>query len=359
MKINRTYKYRINPTKEQEKIIDNYFKCTSFVRKLYHDSNNKNLDKKELAKNFVEEYEFLNTVNISSLIEAMYIESNEHKEKTKDKPKRMKQSFFMPYLIHKESFRIIDNKYLSVSKIGNIKIIYNREIPSDANIRKLTVINNGDNKYFAAIMFERFINYDTSNLDINKSIGLDYSSNHFIVDSFGKRYDMPHYYREQLDRLTKKRRQLERMVEGSNNYLKKKIEIMRIHEKIREKRRYYLHSLSTELVNNYDYICIETLDLDKIINKNYLKISTKDNSYGEFVKMLEYKAIEKNKKIIKVDKWFPSTKKCHVCGCVRDDINLSVKKWECKYCHSILDRDENAAINIKEEGLRSLPMFER
>lgn len=359
MKINRTYKYRILPTNEQIEIINKYFKYSEFVRKLYRENNDNCLSVKELVNNYVSEYRFLNEVNISSLIEAIYIEKDEHKEKSTGERIRMKKSFFMPYLTYKESFRIIDNKFLFVSKIGNIKIIYNREIPKDASIRKLTVINNGDDKYYAAIMFERNIEYEISNLDINKSIGLDYSSTHFIVDSFGKRYDMPHFYREELDRLTKKRKQLDKMVEGSNNYQKKKQEILKIHNKIRERRRYYLHNLSTELIKNYDYIFIETLNLDKISKNNHLKISTKDNSYGEFIKMLEYKAIENNKRVIKVDKWFPSTKKCHVCGHIRDEIGLDVKEWECEYCHTLLDRDENAAINIKEEGLRSLPKFER
>ncbi len=141
-------------------------------------------------------------------------------------------------------------------------------------------------------------------------------------------------------------------MEKSIIYHKKKKEIAKIHNKIQRSRRDRLHKLSNEMTNKYDYIFVEDIDLIALSKNNKLKNATKDNGYGEFVKMLEYKAKEKGTVVKRIDRWYPSSKRCHVCGNVIDRLDIGVKEWMCPACRTLLNRDINAAINIKEEGLK-------
>ena len=141
---------------------------------------------------------------------------------------------------------------------------------------------------------------------------------------------------------------------GSNNYHKQKIKIARAYEKVRFQRQDWQHKLSTQLADKYDFICVEDLNMQAMARGLHLAKATNDNGFGQFRNMLSYKMEERGKKLITIDKWFPSSKTCRHCGYVNSDLTLNDREWVCPSCGAKIDRDVNAAINIKTEGLRNV-----
>lgn len=170
------------------------------------------------------------------------------------------------------------------------------------------------------------------------------------------------YYRESHDKLAKEQRRLSRKQGSkknepkSHNYKKQLRKVNKIHRHIANQRLDNLHKRSTEISNRYDVVCVESLDMRSLSNKNFGNgKATLDNGYGMFLSMLEYKLADRGKYFIKVDKWYPSSQICSSCGYKNPLIkDLSVRKWDCPACGSQHDRDVNAAINILREGLRIL-----
>lgn len=193
-------------------------------------------------------------------------------------------------------------------------------------------------------------------LDKNKSIGLDYSSHDFYVDSEGNRANYPKYFRMYQDKLAIEQRKLSKMNLRSNNYEKQKLRVARIHEKIFNCRLDFIHKLSTELANKYDIICVEDINLQGIAQCLKLGKSTLDNSFSKFRELLKYKLEGRGKKIIKIDKFEPTSIVCSVCGAYHKDMvnSLSIREWTCPDCGTHHDRDTNAARNILKIGLNQL-----
>jgi len=225
-------------------------------------------------------------------------------------------------------------------------------LPKGCTLKVAVVSREIDGKYYVGIdcQIDEVEHY--LRLDTNKAIGFDYSSTHFVVDSNGNEYNMPHFYRDKLDEIKKLKKKLNNSVPESNNYYRKQKELIKLYSKITRRRKDYLNKLSSSIIKNYDYICVEDIDLNALSKRNVLKNATRDNSFGEFVKMLEYKASDNGKRLIKVDRWYPSSKTCHVCGYVYKALDIETKSWRCPECSTLHDRDINAAINIKNEGLK-------
>ena len=141
------------------------------------------------------------------------------------------------------------------------------------------------------------------------------------------------------------------MVRGSHNYEKQKLKVAKIHEEIANCRLDFLHKLSTKLANQYDIICVEDLNLSNLKRSLKLGKSTYDNGFGIFRQLLTYKMLRRGKLLIKIDKWFPSSKTCHYCGTINKNLKLSDRVWVCPACGSIIERDYNAALNIRDAGL--------
>ena len=140
------------------------------------------------------------------------------------------------------------------------------------------------------------------------------------------------------------------MVRGSHNYEKQKIKVAKIHEKIANLRLDFLHKLSTTLADHYDIICVEDLNLSNLKRTLKLGKSTSDNGFGIFRQLLTYKLFERGKLFIKIDKYFPSSKTCHNCGAINKELKLSDRVWTCPACGSVIERDYNAALNIRDAG---------
>ena len=146
------------------------------------------------------------------------------------------------------------------------------------------------------------------------------------------------------------------MIKGSNNYNKQLKKIGKIYTKIADSRNNWIHNKSSELVRSYDIICLEDLNLNNISRRKGLKLgkSTYDNGFGIFRTYLEYKLEDTRGKLVYIDKWYPSSKRCNDCGYIYKDLKLSERSWICPDCGILHNRDHNAALNIKEEGLRIL-----
>ena len=186
----------------------------------------------------------------------------------------------------------------------------------------------------------------------DKVVGLDYKSDGLYVDSEGVCAAMPHYYRKSQKKLSKAQRKVKHKVTGSNNYRKQQRKAAKIHRKVANQRKDYLHKRSTETANLYDLVCVEDLDMRAMSNKGFGNgKATQDNGYGMFLAMLSYKLEERGKKLIRVDKWFPSSQTCSHCGQVKS-MPLSERIYRCS-CGLTMDRDQNAAINIRNKGYES------
>jgi putative transposase len=155
-----------------------------------------------------------------------------------------------------------------------------------------------------------------------------------------------------VDKLAIEQRKLSRKKKGSSNWHKQRIRVANIHEKVVNQRKNFLHHQSKELARNYDAVIIEDLDMKGMAQVLKFGKSVADNGWGMFTSFLKYKLNEQGKRLIKIDKWFPSTKTCSSCGSVRE-ITLSERTYQCT-CGLTLDRDYNSALNIKKEGIRLL-----
>ena len=261
----------------------------------------------------------------------------------------------------KGTVAIIDNKYIKLPKIGKVKTVIHRIPDSDWIIKSATVSQESDGKYYISVLFEFDNTVNTYVADATNAIGLDYASDGLYVDNNGNVGTNHKYYRESHDKLAKAQRRLSRMQGSkkhetkSNNYIKQLYKVNKIHRYIANQRLDNLHKISTEIANQYDAVCVESLNMRAMSNKGFGNgKATLDNGYGMFLSMLEYKLSDRNKYLVKVSKWFPSSQICHCCGSVHPEMkDLRIRTMKCD-CGLSISRDQNAAINILNEGLRIL-----
>ena len=261
----------------------------------------------------------------------------------------------------KGTVAIIDNKYIKLPKIGKIKAVIHREPETGWVMKSATVSQESDGKYYISILFEFDNAVNDYRADKTNAIGLDYASDGLYVDSNGNIGTNHKYYRESHKKLAKAQRGLSGMQGSkkqevkSKNYIKQLRKVNKIHRHIANQRLDNLHKLSTEIANQYDVVCVESLNMRSMSNKGFGNgKATLDNGYGMFLSMLEYKLSDRNKYLVKVDKWYPSSQICHCCGTLHPEMkDLANRKMVCD-CGLTINRDQNAAINILNEGLRLL-----
>ena len=242
-----------------------------------------------------------------------------------------------------------------------MKAVIHRIPDSNWIIKSATVSQESDGKYYISVLFEFENIVNPYIADKTNAIGLDYASDGLYVDNNGNVGTNHKYYRESHDKLAKAQRKLSRMQGSkkhevkSNNYIKQLCKVNKIHRHIVNQRLDNLHKISTEIANQYDVVCVESLNMKSMSNKGFGNgKATLDNGYGIFLSMLEYKLSDRNKYLIKVDKWFPSSQICHCCGMIHPEMkDLRIRKMTCD-CGLTISRDQNAAINILNEGLRLL-----
>lgn len=368
MKINRGYRFRIYPTKEQESFINQNIGACRFIynkmladKKEYYEKEKKNLQVTPVL--YKSEFEWLKQMDSYALCnEQMNLQTAYNnffrdpkigfpKFKSKKKDKASYTTSNVNNVI-----KLIDNKHIKLPKIKSLRIKLHRQLPENSRIKSATVERKPSGKYYISILAEYENQVPNVKLDINKSIGLDYSSHDFYADSDGDKANYPRYFRLYQNKLAKEQRKLSKMVRGSNNYQKQKIKVAKIQEKIHNCRLDFLYKLSTELANTYDYIFVEDINLQGIAQCLKLGKSTNDNSFGKFRELLKYKLEDRGRKLIKIERFEPTSIVCSNCGAYHKDIvnSISVREWTCPDCGTHHDRDINAAKNILKAGLNSL-----
>ena len=244
-----------------------------------------------------------------------------------------------------------------------MELIVHRPLPEDARIGNVTMSMDTDGQIYASIEYEyeterstdlkqAVLSGDTEILKQLRILGLDYSQECFYVDSEGRKANYPHFYRKAEDRLAREQRKLSRMTKDSSNYQKQLKKVQRKHLKIRNQRRDFINKEALKLSREYDAVAVEDLDLRKLSKSLSLGKKLHDNGFGQFRAGLENKLRDKGSVLVRVDRYYPSTKTCHCCGAYHPGITLGIKTWTCPSCGTQHDRDKNAAINIRNEGIR-------
>ena len=252
--------------------------------------------------------------------------------------------------------------YLPKLKDG-VELIVHRPLPKDARIGNVTMSMDTDGRMFASIEYEceietnteiqhAVLNEDTGTLNSLNILGLDYSQEHFYVDSEGRKANYPHYYLKTEAKLSRELRKLSRMVYGKKNYNKQLLKIKKLYKKIANQRRDFINKEALRLSREYDVVVVEDLNLRNLAMSLNLGKKLNDNGFGMFREQLENKLREKGSVLVRTDRFYPSTKTCHCCGSINPEIKLGVTRWICPNCKTLLDRDVNAAINIRNEGIR-------
>lgn len=246
-------------------------------------------------------------------------------------------------------FITLENGMLSIPKLKTrIKIKQHRALPEGSIIKSATISMDCRGYFHVSLCVEYTIDIEPKTAV--KILGLDYSQADFYVDSEGRKANYPHYYRKAEEKLAKEQRKLARKVKDSNGWKKQKNKVSKLQLHIANQRLDWLHKQSYRLAKAYDAICVEDIDLRALGQCLKLAKNQQDNGFGMFRNFLKYKLEERGKQFVKVDKWYASSKTCHNCGYVNQELQLTDRTWICPICGAHHDRDENAAINIREAG---------
>ena len=401
MLINRGYKFKIIPTQEQKEFFLQSFGCARKIYNLYVDELYKYLEETGYKNGFIKKsdlhlskytdfskhYEFMKQVDSQALSSAKMDFNNaldkfnkEYDKKTYTKRARKRERTLgiaptfkdlkgipkfrsikkndFSYRTYNQShggkwnYIKLKDSMLKIPKLKTlIKVKQHRSLPKDCIIKNCTISMDSKGVFYASLCVEYEI--EDKKTPSNKILGLDYSQHDFYVDSNGKKSNYPHYYRKSEEKLKKLQRELSRKELKSNNWIKQKKKITNLQKHIANQRLDWLHKESRYIADNYDAVVVEDIDLRNIAQCLKLGKNVHDNGFGMFRIFLKYKLEEQGKQFIKIDRWFPSSKMCHCCGQIKEDLQLSDRWYKCD-CGYEADRDYNAALNIRDCGTRLL-----
>ena len=359
----KSFKYKILPNEEQKVLLNKHFGSIRFVynyflneRKKEYETNKQSLTYIDNAKSLTqlksqEEYSWLKEVNSQSMqaslknLDGAY--NGFFKKRTqfpRFKSKHDKNSFCVPQFV-----KLTDNK-LTIPKFkDSIKVILHRTFKGE--IRQCTLSKTPTNEYFVSILVETEHKVFEKT---GKQIGIDLGLKDFAITSDGKKYKNNRYTKTYAKKLKIAQQHLSRKQKDSNRYNNQKLKVARLHKKITNSRNDNLHKVSTELVKKYDIIFLEDLNIKGMVKNHKLAKHISDASWSKFVDILSYKAIWNNKQIVKIDRFYPSSKSCHNCGYINQNLTLETREWICPDCKSKHDRDINAAKNILIEGCKNI-----
>ena len=364
---NKAYKFRIYPTKEQEILFSKTFGCCRFIYnamlsdkikeyqttgKMLH--NTPAMYKKDYP--FLKEVDSLALANVQLHLETAYANfwGTPSVGFPKYKSKHKNQNSYTTNVVNGNI--VLKDGKLKLPKVKDVRIKKHREIPAGYILKSVTVSREPSGKYYASLlyMYEQSENQAKSiSYKDAKILGIDYAMHGMTVfsDDLDMRYEG--YLRKSEDRLAREQRKLSHCQKWSGNYYKQKKKVSLCHEKIRNQRLDYIHKLTRRIEEEYDVVGVEDIDMKAMIRCMNFGKSVMDNSFGMFRTILQYKLLEEGKQLVKVDRFFPSSKKCSKCGNVKKELLLSERTYICS-CGNIMDRDKNAAVNIKEEAKRML-----
>lgn len=376
----KAIKYQVFPSEAQREQIERTFGC---VRKVYNLGLEMQIglyeaDMKRMTKNatndycnrvWKEEYPYLAEVDKFALTNSLFALENGYKrffdgtsrfprfKSKKDTKKSYTTNFTNDNIcvIPMPTKNNAKHGYIKLPKLGIVHACLHRLPDEGFVLKQATISKNAAGKYFVSVLFERDVEEPISvEPQVERALGLDYSSPHFYVDSNGESADPPHYFREMQKKLAREQRRLSKMVKGSNNYIAQKYHVARLQEEVANQRKDFCHKRSREIANSYDVVCVEDIDLQALAQTLNFGKATADNGFGMFRTFLRYKLEDQGKHYVVIDKWYPSTKTCHECGGYNPDVKLGMETWVCPHCGRTILRDYNAALNIRDEGMRAL-----
>lgn len=365
---------RLYPSKEQRVLIDRTLGCSRFVynhvlslkKELWEDYK---LSFNPKLKSFKEEWKFLTKVSAQALANSYmdcmtafnnFFNSIKGKSKAVQKfpkfhKKGQKDSFRIAALKTSKGYdiRIEDLEHVKVPKLGLIKFKnYNNLDWSKVHIYNITIKKTPTNKYFASLCVE--VNepeYVEPKFD---ACGFDLGLKDFCIFDTGEVIENPKYYKKTEYKIKKTQRQLSKCKKFSKNYKKVNLKLAKLHEKIKNQRKDFQHKVSRKIVNENQVIVSEDLNVRGMLKNHRIAKSIQDASFSSFCNMIAYKALEQHRQYVKIGTFYPSSKLCHCCGFKYKGLKLEERFWTCPECGIYLDRDENAAINILNEGLKIL-----
>ena len=363
--VNKAFQYRLYPTVKQEKSLASHFGQARFVynfflrKRIDYYAKNKGKEKQGLnyhdtAKMLTELKQQPDTIWLKESNSQSLQQSLRHLDNAYNhffnhgfqfpnfKKKSRKQSFSVP-----QHFNInVKTKQLNIPKLTPIKIVLHREM--EGQMKNVTISKTPSGKYFASVLCE--IEKNIKPKQTGGEIGIDLGLKSLIVTSNNEKIEPPKFLRKSEDKLKRLQQLLSRKIKGSNRRNKTRIKVARIHEKISNQRKDFLHKLSHRLVSENQAIYAEDLNVKGIMANHCLAKSVADSSWAELVKQLKYKSEWNGVCFGQIDRFFPSSKRHNACGWINESLTLKDREWTCQGCGQVVDRDLNAAQNILQFG---------
>ena len=364
MLILKSYKLRLYPNKGQQVFFNKTFgACRVIYNEMLYNlqENYKNgikKDKYKLFKDIKSKYEWMKEVDSNALcstfrdLDTAYARFFNNKSKfPKFKHKKEKNTYRNNNVLNRKIQNLIKNDKIKIPKIGYIKFKQNYSFNDIKKVRNITILKSKTNKYYCSLCveIEQKEYFHTGNI-----IGLDLGIKNLVIDSNGIKYKNLKPYTKLENKIKHLNKLYSKKKKGSKNQEKARLKLAIAYEKLSNKRKDNLHKITTKLIKENDVICIENLNVKGMIKNHKLAKSIQDCSFGTLVSMLKYKAHWHNRKIIEIGRFYPSSKLCSNCGHKMSNMGLEIRQWICPICGVQHDRDINAAINIKNEGLRIL-----
>ena len=379
IKMLRAIKIRLYPNKSQEQTLNKELGCYRFVynqmlaqKQNAYKTDKTNLKITDLSKWFHgtllkdEQYAWLKEQNTKVMKQAIRQMDGayqkffkQHNGFPKFKTKKDKQSALFPYeAISKHN--TFETRHISLTTpLKNIKfrcsdLYFNRLQKYNKNIRSATLSKTKSGNFFLSILIEMDDDELKRFKHTNEQVGIDLGVKDFVITSDGEVFENKHFFKKEENQIKKLQRQLSKKVKGSNNRKKAQVRIAKLFERITNKKDAYIHYVTNELLTYFDTIFMEDLNVQGMLRNHYFAKAIQEVGFYKFKETLVNKALVNDKQVVFIDRFYPSSKTCSVCGYKKRDLKLSDREWVCPNCGTKHDRDINAAMNILFEGQRIL-----